>query len=194
MPDAHSGYGLPIGGVLATDHAVIPYAVGVDIACRMKMTVLDLPTSQLHQMISRLTAAIEEETAFGVGSVFKKRREHSVLDEDWSISSVTQKNKDRAWTQLGTSGSGNHFVEFGLLYCTHDTCGLPPGEYLALLSHSGSRGTGAAVCNHYSKLEMEHHRDLQGLSSACMAVTRQCRGSGILGGDKFDGSVRCSKP
>ena len=43
MPDAHQGYGLPIGGVLATDNAVIPYAVGVDIACRMKMTVLDLP-------------------------------------------------------------------------------------------------------------------------------------------------------
>ena len=43
MPDAHVGYGLPIGGVLATHNAVIPYAVGVDIACRMKMTVLDLP-------------------------------------------------------------------------------------------------------------------------------------------------------
>ena len=43
MPDAHQGYGLPIGGVLATQDAVIPYAVGVDIACRMKLTVLDLP-------------------------------------------------------------------------------------------------------------------------------------------------------
>jgi tRNA-splicing ligase RtcB len=43
MPDAHVGYGLPIGGVLATHNAVIPYAVGVDIACRMKMTVLDVP-------------------------------------------------------------------------------------------------------------------------------------------------------
>ena len=43
MPDAHVGYGLPIGGVLATENAVIPYAVGVDIACRMKLTVLDLP-------------------------------------------------------------------------------------------------------------------------------------------------------
>ena len=48
MPDAHVGYGLPIGGVLATDEAVIPYAVGVDIACRMKMTVLDLPLEKLH--------------------------------------------------------------------------------------------------------------------------------------------------
>lgn len=45
MPDAHVGYGLPIGGVLATENAVIPYAVGVDIACRMKMTVLDMITA-----------------------------------------------------------------------------------------------------------------------------------------------------
>ena len=49
MPDAHQGYGLPIGGVLATKGAVIPYAVGVDIACRMKMTVLDLPVSTLER-------------------------------------------------------------------------------------------------------------------------------------------------
>ena len=49
MPDAHVGYGLPIGGVLATHEAVIPYAVGVDIACRMKMTVLDLPLSALAE-------------------------------------------------------------------------------------------------------------------------------------------------
>jgi tRNA-splicing ligase RtcB len=47
MPDAHVGYGLPIGGVLATDNAVIPYAVGVDITCRMKLTVLDLPVEWL---------------------------------------------------------------------------------------------------------------------------------------------------
>jgi len=59
MPDAHVGYGLPIGGVLATDNAVIPYAVGVDIACRMKMTVLDLPVRDLEQKQDRLTRAIE---------------------------------------------------------------------------------------------------------------------------------------
>ena len=55
MPDAHVGYGLPIGGVLATENAVIPYAVGVDIACRMKMTVLDLPVSALADDQARLT-------------------------------------------------------------------------------------------------------------------------------------------
>ena len=55
MPDAHVGYGLPIGGVLATKDAVIPYAVGVDIACRMKLTVLDLPVSALADDQARLT-------------------------------------------------------------------------------------------------------------------------------------------
>jgi len=160
MPDAHVGYGLPIGGVLATENAVIPYAVGVDIACRMKMTVLDLPTGWLSDRKERLTEAIENETKFGVGSTFKSRRTHSVLDEDWSASPVTAKNKDRAWAQLGTSGSGNHFVEFGLLTVTDETCGLATGEYLALLSHSGSRGTGAAICEYYSKLVTSRHPEL----------------------------------
>ncbi len=114
MPDAHVGYGLPIGGVLATDNAVIPYAVGVDIACRMKMTVLDIPVRDLEQKQDRLTRAIESETRFGVGASFRDRRAHDVLDADWSVSPITKQNKDKAWSQLGTSGSGNHFVEFGL--------------------------------------------------------------------------------
>ena len=160
MPDAHVGYGLPIGGVLATDNAVIPYAVGVDIACRMKMTVLDLPLRDLERKRERLIEAIETETRFGVGSTFKDRRQHPVLDADWSVSPVTQQCKDRAWAQLGTSGSGNHFVEFGLFTAREPLPNLPPGEYVALLSHSGSRGTGAMVCEHYSKLAMGRHPEL----------------------------------
>ena len=152
MPDAHVGYGLPIGGVLATENAVIPYAVGVDIACRMKMTVLDIPVRDLERKQDRLTRAIEAETRFGVGANFKHRREHKVMDADWSVSGVTKQNKDRAWSQLGTSGSGNHFVEFGLFTAHSKINDLEAGTYVALLSHSGSRGTGAAVCDHYSKL------------------------------------------
>jgi tRNA-splicing ligase RtcB len=160
MPDAHVGYGLPIGGVLATENAVIPYAVGVDIACRMKMTVLDLPTDWLEDRQEELIQALEREVSFGVGGTFKKRREHPVLDEDWSVSLITSKNKERAWAQLGTSGSGNHFVEFGLLSVHDAAAGLAPGEYVALLSHSGSRGTGAAVCDYYSKLATASHPEL----------------------------------
>lgn len=160
MPDAHVGYGLPIGGVLATENAVIPYAVGVDIACRMKMTVLDLPLHDLERKQDRLTRAIEAETRFGVGANFRERRAHDVLDADWSVSPVTKQLRDKAWSQLGTSGSGNHFVEFGVFTVKEKLGELLPGEYLALLSHSGSRGTGAAVCDHYSKLAIAQFPDL----------------------------------
>ena len=92
---------------------------------------------------------------------FKDRRAHEVLDADWSVSPITKQNKDRAWSQLGTSGSGNHFVEFGL-FTAHGRRStiLKPGTYVALLSHSGSRGTGAAVCDHYSKIAFSQFPDL----------------------------------
>lgn len=156
MPDAHVGYGLPIGGVLATANAVIPYAVGVDIACRMKLSVLDWPVEALRGRGDILRAALEGETRFGVGVGFDSPHQHPVLDEDWRVSPVTQRHRERARKQLGTSGSGNHFVEFGELTVSVPLPGgLPVGRYLALLSHSGSRGTGAAVCDHYSKLAMQ---------------------------------------
>ena len=173
MPDAHVGYGLPIGGVLATKDAVVPYAVGVDIACRVKLSVLDVPVKALESMPDRLENALESETRFGMGSSFGgrgdrasrgKRREHPVMDENWNVSPITRQNKQKAAEQLGTSGSGNHFVEFGTL--TLDASGasqmgLPEGgTYLAVLSHSGSRGAGAAVCQHYSNLAMRLHPNL----------------------------------
>jgi len=160
MPDAHVGYGLPIGGVLATDHAVIPYAVGVDIACRVKLTVLDLPLDSLRRRETDLIRAIEAETRFGIGAEFKQRRTHPVMEADWSISPVTQRFRDKAAAQLGTSGSGNHFVEFGEFTVEHKELGLEPGTYLALLSHSGSRGTGAQVCDYYSRVARAKHKDL----------------------------------
>ena len=160
MPDAHVGYGLPIGGVLATENAVIPYAVGVDIACRMKLTVYDRKANTLAGQRDRLANLIESETRFGMGCEFKDRREHDVMDEDWSVSPVTNRLRDKAWSQLGTSGSGNHFVEFGAFTVEQNDLGLEPGEYLALLTHSGSRGTGAQVCDFYSKRAMARHEHL----------------------------------
>ena len=154
MPDAHLGYGLPIGGVLAAKNAVIPYAVGMDIACRMKMTVLDMPVSVVKREEELLRDSLETETRFGLGAGFEKVKEHPVMDEDWSVSPITKKGKEKARKQLGSSGSGNHFVEYGTLTIEDDELGLKPGTYLALLSHSGSRGTGGAVAQHYSKLAM----------------------------------------
>jgi tRNA-splicing ligase RtcB len=152
MPDAHVGYGLPIGGVLACENAVIPYAVGVDIACRMKLSVLDVPTEAMANQFDRFRKALEQGTRFGVGSVHERPQQHPVMDEDWTITRITREHKDRAWKQLGTSGSGNHFVEFGVLTVAEQApdLALEQGEYVALLSHSGSRGAGSAVCNVYS--------------------------------------------
>ncbi|MEZ6044822.1 MAG: RtcB family protein [Planctomycetaceae bacterium] len=154
MPDAHVGYGLPIGGVLACENAVIPYAVGVDIACRMKLSVFDLPVETLEKDRHSLKSALENGTRFGVGAAYDRKQQHDVMDQDWSITRITREKKDTAWKQLGTSGSGNHFVEFGLLTIEDrdEDLGLDAGKYLALLSHSGSRGAGAAVCNTYSAI------------------------------------------
>lgn len=172
MPDAHQGYGLPIGGVLATENSVIPYAVGVDIACRMKLSVLDLPVADLKKLNDTLANALRRETVFGMGGAFRRGNDHDVLDEDWSVTPITKRLREtKAPGQLGTSGSGNHFVEFGILTVTDDlthqakdnegnSLALAPGEYLALLSHSGSRGSGAMVADHYSRLAMNLHTEL----------------------------------
>lgn len=154
MPDAHRGYGLPVGGVLATNNAVIPYAVGTDIGCRMCLSVYDLPVSMLKHDRERLTQILRNSSRFGKG-FFQKPKDHPVLDHaDFAALPLLQQLKDTARRQIGTSGSGNHFVEFGVVTLTEASpdLGLGPGEYLGLLSHSGSRAFGASIAEHYRKL------------------------------------------
>ncbi len=163
MPDAHVGYGLPIGGVLATENAVIPYAVGVDIACRMRLSVYEVSPHLLGQKKSLFEKALLEETAFGMGAQWKgsDRANHEVLDDSaWNATRLLVTLKDNAARQLGTSGTGNHFVEWGSFRLLEPLLGLQPGEYLALLSHSGSRSVGFKIADRYSKLAMEKHPDL----------------------------------
>lgn len=157
MPDAHQGYGLPIGGVLATNNAVIPYGVGVDIGCRMALSIFDLPVEYLDLKHEQLEKAILDNTRFGAGKGYQKqeRAEHPVLDNPlFETDRLIQSLKDKAWAQLGTSGGGNHFVEFGTLTFDQDdkALGIRQGCYLALLTHSGSRGLGATLADHYTRL------------------------------------------
>jgi tRNA-splicing ligase RtcB len=158
MPDAHVGYGLPIGGVLATEGHVIPYGVGKDIACRMRITILDIDKDPktLETQFEKYRLALERGTLFGLGKKWQNNKHHPVMDANWDITPITRAVKDKAAEQLGTSGSGNHFVEFGVLDTTSGFCekrlGIPAGKYVALLSHSGSRGPGNDVCDHYSKI------------------------------------------
>ena len=157
MPDAHQGYGLPIGGVLATENAVIPYGVGVDIGCRMCMTVYDLPPAFAHQNKEQLTKMLMDNTRFGQGA-FKRPKDHAVLDSSlFNEINIVKSLKDRAWSQIGSSGGGNHFVEFGIAEILNEDndMDLPVGKYLSVLSHSGSRGLGANIARHYTKLAMD---------------------------------------
>jgi tRNA-splicing ligase RtcB len=179
MPDAHQGYGLPIGGVLATESAVIPYAVGVDIACRMKMTVFDASPHVIGQKRDKFRKILEENTRFGIGrnTELDNPHDHPVMDDPaWNQIAFLRDLKSKAWRQLGSSGSGNHFVEFGELHVKETIAGedvpegegsrtfgnIPPGIYLALLSHSGSRGLGASIADQYTKIAMDQHPELPG--------------------------------
>ena len=158
MPDAHSGYGLPIGGVLATENAVIPYGVGVDIGCRMCLSVFDIHPKELTERENYFTRELNEATLFGTGKEFSKVAYDEVLDSSvFNDIPFVKGLQNKAAKQLGSSGSGNHFAEFGFVEIPHkdDVLGLDAGVYVGLLSHSGSRGLGANIANHFTKLARE---------------------------------------
>ena len=157
MPDAHQGYGLPIGGVLATKNAIIPYGVGVDIGCRMALSVYDIPETHFYENEARYKRELIAQTKFGAGQGFKGREKsgHDVLDRnEFNMTPFIKHLHDKAWSQLGTSGGGNHFVEFGVIEFEErdEALNIDKGRYLALLTHSGSRGLGATIAGHYTKL------------------------------------------
>lgn len=162
MPDAHVGYGLPIGGVLATtSNVVIPYAVGVDIACRMCLSIFEMDSHFLEQKDKMLKNYLIENTLFGIDGKFPKPMPDEVFDKaEWNASKIIKDLKYKAQTQIGTSGTGNHFVEWGVIDISQESedLKLPIGKYLALLSHSGSRGFGANIANYYSELAMKQTR------------------------------------
>lgn len=161
MPDAHQGYGLPIGGVLATDGAVIPYGVGVDIGCRMCLSLFDITPEELTTNEKTFSRIIEENTLFGAGKEFKKPTDHAVLNRsEFKEVGILKSLKAKAVAQLGSSGSGNHFVEFGIVDIKEqdEILKLAPGRYVGLLSHSGSRAVGANVANHFTRIAKEKRK------------------------------------
>ncbi|QPH41717.1 RtcB family protein [Pedobacter endophyticus] len=157
MPDAHQGYGLPIGGVLATRNAIIPYGVGVDIGCRMALSIFDIPEKHYFGKDAMYKRELIAFTKFGAGQNFKgnEKADHEVLENDAFNSTPLLRNlHGKAWAQLGTSGGGNHFVEWGIIEFAErdETLKIDKGRYVALLTHSGSRGFGATIAGHYTKL------------------------------------------
>ncbi|HEX6193698.1 MAG TPA: RtcB family protein [Chitinophagaceae bacterium] len=161
MPDAHHGYGLPIGGVLATENAVIPYGVGVDIGCRMCLSIFDIAPAELLQKQQYFTRELNEATLFGSGAQFQQAADHEVMEhEAFDQIPLLKGLQGRAWKQLGSSGSGNHFVEFGIvdIPVKDEVLNVEAGSYLGLLSHSGSRGLGASIAGHYTSVAKARRR------------------------------------
>ena len=156
MPDAHQGYGLPIGGVLATRNAVVPYGVGMDIGCRMALSILDLPGSYVEHHAYKLKKALQNETHFGNEGGLETKQHHDIIDHpDFKHTDLLKKLHSKAIRQLGSSGSGNHFVEFGVITLEENNkLQLPKGSYAAILSHSGSRSLGANIAQHYTNIAM----------------------------------------
>lgn len=159
MPDAHQGYGLPVGGVLAASNAVIPYGVGLDIGCRMCLSILDIPVSVLTKRAARFEHALHTHTRFGCSVAWEHAADDAVLDHPlFSELQLLRRLRPMAALELGTSGGGNHFVDWGIVQITGaNDLNLPQGTYIGLLSHSGSRNLGAQIATYYTRLAREQH-------------------------------------
>ena len=149
MPDAHRGYGMPIGGVLATKDAIVPNAVGVDIGCGM----CSLRTSLQHmdrEDLKKVMGKIRETVPVG----FNHHREKQ--DEAWmpplkdDLPIVSQEYESGRY-QIGTLGGGNHFIEIQ----------LGSDDYIWIMVHSGSRNVGYTVANHYHEKAKEETKRRQ---------------------------------
>lgn len=140
MPDTHQGYGMPIGAVLATKGVIIPNAVGVDIGCGMcslRTNLTEIDTDDLKEIVKIIRATIP------VGF----NRHQTAQDEAWMPKiqghlPIVKQEYNNALYQIGTLGSGNHFIEI-----QHGSDG-----YIWIMIHSGSRNIGFTVANHYHEI------------------------------------------
>jgi len=143
MPDTHQGYGMPIGAILATKGVIIPNAVGVDIGCGMcslRTNLTDIDIGDLKQIIS----IVRETVPVGFNS-HKERQDEAWMPEKKGNLPIVEQEYDNALYQIGTLGSGNHFIEI-----QHGSDG-----YIWIMVHSGSRNLGFTVANHYNDLAKE---------------------------------------
>lgn len=156
MPDAHQGYGMPIGGVVAAEQAVIPAAVGVDIGCGMIAVETDIPAEHFAEMSFRraFQERLKERVPVGDGVSHQ-------TTQDWEgFEAYTANNSMRAdlWPSkldrknLGTLGGGNHFIELQKTTAL-DGQGEPEGgSKIWLMIHSGSRNLGKRIEEHYHRI------------------------------------------
>ena len=141
MPDAHQGFGMPIGGVLAAEGAIIPNAVGLDIGCGMRavrtnIRASDVSAQKLNLWIKNIARSIPRGFDW-----HKKPQKHSIFDEIPSESGILNTEYKNIRHQLGTLGGGNHFIEFQ----------RDPEDNLWIMVHSGSRNIGKKTAEHYHR-------------------------------------------
>jgi tRNA-splicing ligase RtcB len=143
--------------VLATNNEIIPYGIGLDIGCRMALSIFSEPAEYLKRHSYQLKVALQDNTHFGIGKLQDGIEEHAVLDRDeFREIELLKQYHGKAKGQIGTSGSGNHFAEFGKVVLeAENKFGLDAGEYVGLLTHSGSRGLGAAIANYYMRVAID---------------------------------------
>jgi tRNA-splicing ligase RtcB len=143
MADHHLGYAVPIGGVVAYEDQVSPSGVGFDIGCGNKAVLLDADAGEIRANIDTLMDDIWREISFGVGMKNKEEVEHELFDDDpaWDIPEVGRL-KSLARSQLGTVGSGNHYVDLFVDESDRVWCGV----------HFGSRGVGHKIATHFLRL------------------------------------------
>lgn len=154
MADAHLGYGLPIGGVVATYNTVMPYGVGMDIGCRMCMSIYPQQPDFINKKKEFLKNMLIDNTRFGHAE-FRDIGDQKIMERpEFKEIKIVRSLKDKFYRQLGTSGHGNHFVDIGYIEVVafSPDLGLEPGFYFAIMSHSGSRNFGAEVARHYTQL------------------------------------------
>lgn len=166
MPDAHLGYGMPIGGVASLNRAISPSFVGYDIACRMTLSILDISPEVFMGNRNRLADDMRAVSSFGLNSGFanSERREHEVMDDPrWEIAQHIKDLKVKAARQLGSSGGGNHFFD-ALIGTVKEAAAWHPydvgDQFVAIMTHSGSRGTGHKLATHYQKIATDYTKSI----------------------------------
>jgi tRNA-splicing ligase RtcB (3'-phosphate/5'-hydroxy nucleic acid ligase) len=142
MADHHIGYSVPVGGVIAYEGKICVNGVGFDIACGNKAVLVDCPADQLKSNIYRTMNEIQSKISFGVGRNNQEKVHHELFDDPlWGELPLLQGLKDKAVDQLGTVGSGNHYVDIFIDELNRIWVGV----------HFGSRGLGHSICTHFVK-------------------------------------------
>ncbi len=144
MPDAHTGYGMPIGGVMAADDVVVPNAVGVDIGCGICAVKTDLKLNpDIQRRLKEIVRNIEERVPVGFKH-HKRAQDEALMPKGYKVGSmeVVRSEYNSALRQLGTLGGGNHFIEIQ----------KDKDNFIWIMIHSGSRNIGKQVADHYNKL------------------------------------------